>query len=86
MLTFYRNPIVQMKESGIDDRGIAVVEYALQKGKVTNSDVQRLLNISKPTATRLFASLSDFLELNGTTGKGAFYSVKGLTKGSNPIE
>ena len=42
-----------------------------------------MAKISKPTATRLLASLSDYLELKGTTGKGAYYLVKGLTKGSN---
>ena len=31
---------------------------------------------------RLLASLSDYLEVKGTTGKGTYYVVKGFTKGS----
>lgn len=34
----------------IDERGLAVINYALTKKKVSNSDVQKLLNVSKPTA------------------------------------
>ena len=86
MVTFFNNPAVQLKEAGIDGRGAIVVNHALRTGKVTNSDVQSLLKVSKPTATRLLASLSRYLELNGTTGRGSYYSIKGLTKGSNLTE
>ncbi len=86
MVTFFNNPAMQLKDAGIDERGAIVVNHALRAGKVTNSDVQTLLKVSKPTATRLLASLSRYLELNGTTGKGSFYSIKGLTKGSNLTE
>ena len=86
MVTFFNNPAKQLKEAGIDERGVIVINHALRTGKVTNSDVQSLLKVSKPTATRLLASLSRYLELNGTTGKGSFYSIKGLTKGSNLTE
>ena len=47
-----------------------------------NSDVQQLLNVSKPTATRILSSLSDYLVITGTRGKGTYYSLKGLTIGS----
>lgn len=82
MVTFFSSPAAQLKEAGIDERGIAVVNYVLAEKKVTNSDVQQLLNVSNPTATRLLTSLSDYLELKGTTGKGTYYTIKGLTKGS----
>lgn len=49
---------------------------------MTNSDVQELAKVSKPTATRLLSSLTRYLELKGTTGKGTYYVVKGLTNGS----
>lgn len=83
MVTFFNSPVVQLKEAGVSERGIQVVEFALKNGRITNTDVQEMAKISKPTATRLLASLSDYLELKGTTGKGAYYLVKGLTKGSN---
>ncbi|MCR4566165.1 MAG: putative DNA binding domain-containing protein [Bacteroidales bacterium] len=82
MITFFNSPVAQLKEAGVDERGIAIVNYVLAEKKVTNSDVQKLLNVSKPTATRILASLSDYLLLTGTRGKGTFYSIKGLTIGS----
>ena len=82
MVTFFNNPAAQLKEAGIDKRGVAIVNYVLSEKKVTNSDVQKLLKVSKPTATRILASLSDYLVVTGTRGKGTFYSIKGLTIGS----
>ena len=85
MVTFFNSPAAQLKEAGIDDRGIAVVNYVLAEKKVTNSDVQKLLKVSKPTATRILSSLSDYLVITGTRGKGTYYSIKGLTIGSSNI-
>lgn len=81
-------PVFDTSFSGLmvtffSDRGIQAIEFALSNGKITNSDVQEIAKVSKPTATRLLTSLSDFLELKGTTGKGTYYVIKGLTKGSN---
>ena len=81
MVTFFNNSAVQLKEAGIDERGVIVVYYALKTGRVTNSDVQGLFKVSKPTTTRLFASLSQYLEQRGTTGKRTYYSIKGLQDG-----
>ena len=67
----------------MSDRGIQAVNFALKNGKITNTDVQEMAKVSKATATRLLGSLSDYLELKGSTGKGTYYVVKGLTKGSN---
>ncbi len=77
---------VDWVEAGISERGIQAVEFALKNGRITNSDVQDMAKVSKPTATRLLTSLSDYLELKGTTGKGTYYTVKGLTKGSKFTE
>lgn len=82
MVTFFSSPAAQLKEAGISERGIQAVEFALKNGRITNTDVQEMAKVSKPTATRLLTSLSDYLELKGTTGKGTYYTVKGLTKGS----
>ena len=80
--TFYNSPVAQLKEAGISERGILAVEFALKNGRITNTDVQEMAKVSKPTATRLLTSLSNYLEVKGTTGKGTYYVVKGLTKGS----
>lgn len=82
MVTFYSSPTAQLKEAGISERGIQAVEFALRNGRITNTDVQEMAKVSKPTATRILASLSEYLEMKGTTGKGTYYIVKGLTKGS----
>lgn len=82
MVTFFNNPAVQLKEVGIDERGAIIIKSVLEHKKITNSDVQKLLNVSKPTATRLLSSLSDYLIVTGTRGKGTYYTVKGLTIGS----
>ena len=82
MVTFFNSPAEQLKEAGISERGILAIEFALKNGRITNTDVQEMAKVSKPTATRLLASLSDYLEVKGTTGKGTYYVVKGLIKGS----
>lgn len=82
MVTFYSSSTAQLKEAGISERGIQAVEFALRNGRITNTDVQEMAKVSKPTATRILASLSEYLEVKGTTGKGTYYIVKGLTKGS----
>ena len=86
MVTFFNSPAAQLKEAGISERGIQAIEFALKNGRITNTDVQEMAKVSKPTATRLLTSLSNYLEVKGTTGKGTYYVVKGLTKGSNLSE
>ncbi len=86
MVTFFNSPAAQLKDAGIDERSATVVEYVLKTGKVTNSDVQGLLKVSKPTATRILSSLTNYLEITGTRGKGTFYTIKRLTKGSSISE
>ena len=76
------NPTVQLKEVGIDERGAIIIKSVLDQKRITNSDVQKLLNVSKPTATRLLSSLSDYLIVTGTRGKGTYYTIKGLIIGS----
>lgn len=50
---------------------------------ITNTEVQKLSNVSKATATRYLSELEDeYLEKMGTTGVGTQYRLKGLTKGS----
>lgn len=59
-----------------------VIEYVAKNGAVTNSDVQRLLNTSKATAYWILSQLDNWLEIQGTTGKGTHYTLKGFTKDS----
>lgn len=76
MLTFYSDIRSQLSAEGLDENSIKVIQYVLQNGTITNSEVQKLLNISKPTATRLLQSLEDRLIRSGTRGKGTSYTLR----------
>ena len=75
MITFYNSPVIQIINDGYDQRDADIIEFVIKNGKVTNADVQRIANISKPTATRLLNGLSKYLVSNGSRGKGAFYTL-----------
>ena len=38
---------------GADERAIPILDHVLKYHKVTNGDVQKMLGVSKPTATRI---------------------------------
>ena len=82
MITYYTDIRSQLLAQRFDERFIPIIEYAAQNGSVTNSDVQRILNTSKATAYRILLQLDNLLEIQGTTGKGTHYTIKGFTKGS----
>lgn len=75
MITFYNSPVTQIINDGYDQRDADIIEFVLANGKVTNADVQRIANVSKPTATRLLNGLSQYLISNGSRGKGAYYTL-----------
>ena len=37
----------------------------IENGRVTNADVQKIMNVSKATASRLLAQLEDWVEMHG---------------------
>ena len=82
MITYYTDIRSQLLAQRLDERYISVIEYAAQNGSINNTDVQNLLNVSKTTAYRILSQLDDWLEVQGTTGKGTHYIIKGFTKGS----
>lgn len=49
---------------------------------IAENEVLQLLNTSKTTAYRILSQLDNWLEIQGTTGKGTHYTLKGFTKGS----
>lgn len=77
MITYYTDVRSQLLVERIDEKYIPIIEYAAKNGSVTNSDVQNILGVSKPTASRIFQQLTDWLDIQGTTGKGTYYTVKG---------
>lgn len=60
---------------GLEERMAPVLEHVLKNHRVTNSDVQKLLVVSKPTATRLLQKLDVLLEQVGH-GAGAYYKIR----------
>lgn len=70
MLTFYADVTSQLSAENLDNNSIKVIQYVLQNGCITNTQVKQLLNVSKPTATRILQNLQAKLERIGITGKG----------------
>ena len=56
-VTHYVDVSEQAKAMGAEERAIPVLEHVLRNHRVTNGEVQKLLSVSKPTATRLLQKL-----------------------------
>ena len=81
-----------LQKIGLNERKIKAVIYVKEKGKITNKEYQKLVNVSKPMATIDLKTLVEkriFMKL-GVTGRGTEYVIvkqrannglKGLTKG-----
>ena len=52
------------------------IEYVRDNKSINNSGVQKLLNVSKPKATRLLQQAEKWLEQQGKVGKGTNYIFK----------
>ena len=82
MITYYTDVRSQLQAQKVDERYIAVIEYTTQNGRVTNSEVQSILGVSKPTASRILQQMNDWLEMRGKVGRGTYYVPKWLTNAS----
>lgn len=82
MITYYTDIRSQLKAQKLDAKLIQIMEYTAKNGSISNSDIQKMFNISKTTAYRMLLQLDGLLEMEGTTGKGTSYSIKGFAKGS----
>lgn len=60
-------------------RQIQAIWFIKKRGRITNSDYQRLNDVSKPTATRDLQELvkKGILSPSGIQGAGAFYEIMG---------
>lgn len=79
MITYYTDVRSQLLAQQVDERFISVIEYVAKSGRVTNSDVQNILKVSKSTASRILQQMNDWLEMQGKVGKGTYYVPKWLT-------
>ncbi len=74
-VTHYADVSAQIRAMGVEERVIPVLEQVLKNHRVTNGEVQQLLGVSKPTATRLLQKLNVLLEQVGH-GAGAYYKIR----------
>jgi ATP-dependent DNA helicase RecG len=79
---------IKYTDSGLEALGLKeeyrkIMLHLQDKGSIGNSEVQKLCEVSKATASRYLADLEgNYIEKQGTTGVGTTYILKGLTKGS----
>lgn len=62
--------------TGLNERQYNAIIFIREKGKITNTEFQKINNVSKATATRDLSELVDkfnLLEKRGNTGKGTIY-------------
>ena len=74
-MTHYVDVTAQVRAMGADERAIPILEHVLKSHKVTNGDVQKMLVVSKPTATRILQRLDVVLELV-SHGVGSYYRIR----------
>ncbi|MEA1946524.1 MAG: ATP-binding protein [Thermodesulfobacteriota bacterium] len=83
-VTFYKDKLNKenLKKCGLNDRQIKAVIYVKENTRITNSEYQGLVEVSKRTATNDLDELvqKGLFEKTGTRGRGTFYEIK---KGNN---
>ena len=83
-ITFYKDAKTSLSQKGVASHLIKIVEYVIENGEIANSDVQKILEVSKRTASRYLSELEKrFLERKGETGKGTLYGIKSLISDSH---
>lgn len=80
MITYYTDIFSQLKAQKVDDKYHPIIDFVVKNGCITNTDVQLIMKVSKPTATRILHSLDSLLEKHGTSGKGVYYKLLGSQK------
>lgn len=72
-----------LKAKGLKEELRKIVLHVQEYGEITNSEVQKICDVSKATATRYLNELEEvYIEKIGTTGVGTAYVLKGLNIGS----
>jgi ATP-dependent DNA helicase RecG len=61
----------QLQQSGLNNRQIKAALYVKEKGKITNKEYQEINNVSRRTATRDIAELTDVHKIFKNNGFGA---------------
>jgi ATP-dependent DNA helicase RecG len=76
-ISFYKDVKLAMVTKGINLNLAPIIEYVIENGEITNSEVQKLLKVSKRTASRYLNELEkSYLKKMGETGVGTVYVIK----------
>lgn len=76
-ITFFKDVKTAFLAKGINPDLAPIVEFVIENGQITNSDVQRILNVSRRSSTRFLVELqTSFLVQIGVVGRGTFYKAK----------
>ena len=72
-----------LRKLGLNERQIKAVLYVKEKGKISNTEYQKLTGVKKRQATDDLRGLEniDILQRVGKTGKGVYYTLKGHQRG-----
>jgi predicted HTH transcriptional regulator len=74
-----------LRELGLTERQIGIVNALREQTSITNTDVQKKFGVSKRQATEDLAALEEqrIVERKGKTGRGTRYVLKGAVKGQS---
>ena len=78
MITYYTDIYSQLKAKKIAEKFFPIIEFVVNNGKITNTDVQKILKTNRTSAYRILQQLSDILEMQGHTGVATYYTLKGF--------
>ena len=77
VVTFWRDWLTDavLAELGVSDRQIIIIRFVKEKGKITSSDILKLMAVSRQSAYRDLADLVHrrVLEKKGESRKGSYY-------------
>ena len=87
VVTLWRDWLTEsaMTELGLSERQMKAVRFVKEKGRITNTEYQKVTEILKRETSRDLKELVDkgiFEKPGSATGKGTYYTLsKGATKG-----
>ena len=80
LVTLFKDNLTvdQLTKLGLNDRHLKAVNFVKEKGKITNKEYQELFAVSRETATRDLADLTEkgIFENSGSKGAGSFFKLK----------
>ena len=67
-----------LESIGLSKSFVKIILFVQEKGRIGNTEVQEICGVSKRTASNYLTELEKtYLDKNGATGKGTYYTLKG---------